>query len=485
MPGQRPTLVASDAPVADQIQTYLQEQLGQLVFRCPYDACRKHMAWHKEGLVVLVAADEADAAAAARVVQEAHILRSPLSVVVVQAGAPDEALVPLAPFVAGRLAWPQAAGRLAGLVRNAAAGGPAEESLADAFVGRLLRYTPSLLPQVQRLALAAVHDVTVLLTGETGTGKTYLARLLHEHSPRRHSPFLMVPCGAQPANLFASTFFGHIKGAFTGAHQGAAGKFAAAGRGTILLDEIDTLGLEQQASLLRVIETGEYEPVGSNETRRSEARLIVASNWNLEESVEKGLFRQDLFYRLNVMAFHLPPLRERRQDIPLLARAFVAHFNAKFGKGLYDIAPDALAAIEAYHWPGNLRQLENALQQAVLVSHGPELALHDLPESIARPCGRPVAGPALAHPFTGGAGVADATDFSRAVAAGTGRPNGDTLLPGDTLLRNRSAYEQNLIRQTLERCKYNRSSTARVLGISRVTLYKKIKQYGLTDLPPH
>src|SRR5207302_4870545 len=162
--------------------------------------------------------------------------------------------------------------------------------------------TPSLLPLAERIAIAARHDVTVLLTGETGTGKTYLARLMHDCSPRRAEPFLAVPCGAQPANLIESAFFGHVRGAFTGADRAKVGKFEVAGKGTILLDEIDTLGLEQQAGLLRVIETGEYEPVGGNETRQSEARIIVAINWDLEEAVQTGKFRQDLYYRLNVMS---------------------------------------------------------------------------------------------------------------------------------------------------------------------------------------
>src|SRR5262249_486379 len=200
--------------------------------------------------------------------------------------------------------------------------------------------------------------------------KTYMARLMHDCSPRKHHPFLAVPCGAQPANLVESAFFGHVKGAFTGADRTKVGKFAAAGHGTILLDEIDTLGLEQQAGLLRVIETGEYEPVGSNDTAICNARILVASNWDLDEAVEQGKFRRDLYYRLNVMSFHLPPLRERVQDIGALARGMAARFNTKFRKDLFEIHPEAMAALEMFPWPGNIRQLENVIQQAVLVSGG-------------------------------------------------------------------------------------------------------------------
>ncbi len=199
----------------------------------------------------------------------------------------------------------------------------------------------------------------------------------------------------------------------------------------------------------------------------------MASNVNLEEQVAKGRFRQDLYYRLNVMTFHLPPLRNRCQDIPLLTRAIVARNNARFGKALFDISPDALAALEAYHWPGNVRQLENVLQEAVLVSSGPELLLRDLPQLVT-------ADPVAEQPDSSSNGVATAM-----IAADTPTtspaPRCNQAEPAETLLGGRATYERGLIQRTLVECNQNRSRAARSLGISRVTLYKKLKLYQLVD----
>jgi transcriptional regulator with PAS, ATPase and Fis domain len=299
---------------------------------------------------------------------------------------------------------------------------------------------------VESLALAASHDLTVLFTGETGTGKTYLARLIHELSPRKENRLLMVPCGALTANLVESEFFGHVKGAFTGADHDKEGKFAAAGNGTLLLDEIDALGLEQQANLLRVIETGEYEPVGSNKTQICKARIIAASNANLEAAVKAGKFRPDLYFRLNVMTFHLPPLRERLEDIAPLARSLVARYAAKFHKPLFDISPEAITSLESFPWLGNIRQLDNVLQQAVLIATGPMLQRENLPQAVQQ-----------------------STKQER--------------IADDSLAHNREIIERSVIQRVLAGCDYSRARTEDALGISRVALYKKMKKYGLMEEP--
>jgi DNA-binding NtrC family response regulator len=310
----------------------------------------------------------------------------------------------------------------------------------------LLHHTPSILRMDDFLKAAVTHDLPVLLTGETGSGKTYLARLIHDCSPRRDNPLLVVPCGALVPSLIGSELFGHAKGAFTGADRAMEGKFSAVGQGTILLDEIDTLGLAQQSNLLRILETGEYEPVGSTQTQICRARMVFASNLNLEEAVERGKFRMDLYYRINVLSFYLPPLRERVEDIMPLVEGAIERAREKFRKGPMGVHPEARAALEAYPWPGNIRQLENVVQNATLFCNGPEILLKHLPKQIQEY--------AFQHLET-----AEEEESSLGLHC--------------------EQHERALIQRTLLECDFNCTVAARTLKVSRTTLYKKIKKYGL------
>jgi two-component system, NtrC family, response regulator HydG len=461
MAGSRLALVAEDHALAEAIQAHLRKHLGQPAFLCTFDTVREHVARDTDGMILIATNSPADCRAACWLVQDVCLQKLPPVLLVLHTQRlTSELLSHLEPYVARRLRWPEDAATLTQMARDRVGRGrefmaTREESLEELLTRKLLAQTPSLLPLVERIALAANHDVTVLLNGETGCGKTFLARLVHDHSPRKHHRFLAVPCGAIAANLVESEFFGHVKGAFTGADRVKVGKFAAVGDGTLLLDEIDTLVLEQQTTLLRVIETGEFEPVGSIETHKCTARLIVASNLNLEEAVERGKFRSDLYYRLNVMSFHLPPLRERVQDIAPLARGMATRFNRKFQKELFDISPEAMAALETFPWPGNIRQLENVIQHAVLVSTGAELMVQHLPQPVQ--------------------------DYAVAANLNSGAPPGN----GESLHHQRDVIERNVIQRALANHGYSRARAAEALGISRVTLYKKMKKYGLMTIPLH
>ena len=301
------------------------------------------------------------------------------------------------------------------------------------------------------LTIAADHDGTILLLGETGSGNTFLSRLIHEASSRRDEPFLHIACGALPRELIESVLFGHAKGAFTSAHADQEGKFVAARKGTMLLDEIDVLGPEQQVKLLRVIETGEFEPVGSNQTLRSQARLVVASNLDLQPLVDQGRFRPDLYYRLNMLKFEIPPLRKRRIDIVPLAKQFIRKFQEKHGISIVRVEDSLLDALAGYPWPGNVRELENVIQRAVIYCRDGVLTARQLPDHIVAGAAGPTNDPSV-------------------------RLDGYREAEKQTLGRQIAMTEREIIEQALFQNDRSKTRTAKALGISRVTLYNKLKK---------
>ena len=459
MTGCRVALVADDQRLALGIQTALKKALGHAAFHGKYDTIRNHIGRDTDGVLIVGVAAAAEIEPLVRLVQESSIQHLELSVVIVISNElpPCPELEQLDQHVAARLEWPTAANTLLALVRERLGLGqylhrhargnarrsdsspPAwSDAVADAGAdGRAHR--PGGGPRRHRPAdRRDRHRQDVPGPAD--------ARLLAAQAP----PLPGRPLRRQPANLVESAFFGHVKGAFTGADRAKIGKFEAAGNGTMLLDEIDTLGLEQQAGLLRVIETGEFEPVGSNETQICTARIIVASNWDLEEAGREGPFPPG-------------PLLPPQRDVVSPAAAARAHRRTSSrwcaawrrastpssARTCSTSSKDALAALRAFPWPGNIRQLENAVQQAVLVSSGPVLLREHLPPPIR--------------------------EYSPAPLNG----NGHHKALDESLSNSIDAVERNVIQQALEKHGNSRARAAEALGISRVTLYKKMKKYGL------
>jgi DNA-binding NtrC family response regulator len=306
----------------------------------------------------------------------------------------------------------------------------------------------------QQLQLVAEQERTVLIVGETGTGKTRLAHQIHQLSPRRDEPFLVMDCGALSPTLIESEMFGHVKGAFSGAERTRLGKFAAAGAGTLLLDEINSLPQPLQSKLLRVVEDRVFEPVGSNKTMTVKARLIAVSNSALENEVQAGRFRSDLFYRLNVLTFRLPPLRESREHIPGLVEQFIEESKGKLSRPVEGMSPDALQAMVNYDWPGNIRELRNVIERATTLAQHPRLELSDLPEDIRSPS-------------------AQGKEFFFVKSMAPTSPPRDSFVPPQS--------ELNRILSALNKHGNNRLRAAAELGLSRVSLYKKLHKYGLME----
>ena len=302
------------------------------------------------------------------------------------------------------------------------------------------------------IARAAPSNGRVLIFGENGTGKELVARNIHDQSLRAQGPFVEVNCAAIPEELIESELFGHTKGAFTGALTPKKGKFELADGGTLFLDEIGDMTLKTQAKVLRALQEQKIEPVGGSTTVAVDVRVIAATNKDLEEEIRKGSFREDLFFRLNVIPFRVPPLRERREDIPLLARHFVEQFGAEYGKRPKQIAAEAVTALTAHAWPGNVRELRNIIERLVIMTPGERIGLSDLPASLG--VGeRPPSGQADPETEPGG-------EFPSLTAA-------------------REHFEKRHIWRTYLRCEGNMSRTAGALQVERSNLYRKMKGYGL------
>ena len=321
---------------------------------------------------------------------------------------------------------------------------------------------------------AARSTIPVLIEGESGVGKELMARAIQGGSDRKGKPFVPVNCGALPENLIESILFGHEKGAFTGATEKHLGKFVEANGGTLFLDEIGELPLEAQVKLLRALQEGEVDPVGAKRSTKVDVRLISATNQNLIELVKSGRFREDLYYRLNVFPVTIPPLRARRLDVADLARRFAARFAAEEGKKVTGISAEALALLSRYDWPGNVRQLENVLFRAVVLTDGGELTVAEFPQIAAQVEGFDVRVPPLP------AALPQAVE-REIVKIEIRDPNVLRLLDDCGDVRKMEDMEAELIRFALNHYRGRMSEMARRLGIGRSTLYRKMKDFGLNE----
>jgi two-component system, NtrC family, response regulator GlrR len=340
----------------------------------------------------------------------------------------------------GYLTKPYDAATLVDLLKRATRlTGSSPELGDDSWRSEIVTASPTMEALLAEARLAAQSEASLLIQGESGTGKELLARAIHRASPRRDKPFVAINCGAIPAELLESELFGHLKGAFTGAGRDHPGLFLSAEGGTVFLDEIGDMPVQLQVKLLRVLQEGEVRPVGATETRKVDVRILSATHRNLEEAVASGEFREDLYYRLNVVSLTLPPLRERREDIPLLAQHFLSVLTEKYQRRIRGFAPDALEMLAAADWPGNIRQLHNVLEQCVALCTTPTIP---------------------------------ATLVARAL-----RDKPAEIQP---LAEARSAFERDYLINLLKLTRGQVSEVARLAGRNRTEVYRLLQRHGLT-----
>ncbi len=331
---------------------------------------------------------------------------------------------------------------------------------------RLIGESPAIKQIFSVVEKVADTPSTVLITGESGTGKELIARALHENSSRHAGPFIKINCAAIPKTLMESELFGYEKGAFTGAVGAKPGRFELAHGGTLFLDEIGEIPIEMQVKLLRVLQESEFERVGGIKTIKVDVRLVTATNRDLLQEIAAGAFREDLFYRLNVVPIHIPPLRDRREDIPLLVDHFLAKFNERLRKQVTSVSPDALERLVAHHWPGNIRELENLMERTVLFCEDAQIRGSDLPPEIGAHLVAAAAAP-----------VAPAVEGSAPVQ-GPPTPAGSLK---EAVRAQTERVERELIQRALDETGGNVTQAARKLKISRKSLQTKMKEFGLRE----
>ncbi len=321
------------------------------------------------------------------------------------------------------------------------------EELEGRFhVGGLTSRSPVMQRLFEVLPAIAASPSTVLVQGDTGTGKELIARTVHELSPRKQGPFVAVNCGALPDALLESELFGYKAGAFTDAKKDKLGRFALAKGGTLFLDEIGEISPALQVRLLRVLQEREYEPLGSTRTEKADVRIVVATNRDLMELCKEGRFREDLYYRVNVVRVELPPLRRRKEDIPLLVEQFIVRFNRLQSRKVQRVTPEALSLLMAHNWPGNIRELENAIEHAFILCTGSKIGIEHLPPEL------------------------------------TGVAASNRISSGTDLREARAVVDAQAIRTTLQKHNGNRTASAKELGIHRATLFRRIRSLGIEDV---